>query len=554
MANRIKFDFLRNLRKTEMELLELITSICPELTPIDCFLARSHGLITFSRNQSTTILFTPETLQKFDRHNVKPRPPKAYYVEKSIFVSNVRPYITCLSAKELIANFNNLNEDLTAESIFTITTNNPNRAILKITLVSKEQVERALVQGLWLRGMKFEPENIQKEKENKVNQCYKCFSFEHSTKNCKQPNQICSICTENHNYRDCTAKDDPNKIKCNNCGGKHISIARSCPTRKQKIQHQQQLEQVLQQQQMQQQQTNQPPQINLNNFPPLHPTTKNQPNSNQQIPQQTTSTNNPTAHVNHYPSTNNPTVHVNHYPSPNNSTANVKHYPSTNNNFEEHEWEMKLTITDTFAKMCAKGNPETYLKIMNTFLTSVGLTPLNISNTDTELQQAQTSPSKEDPTITANQSQCNTPLQNTPPSLAITPINSDNSNTLHSTPNNDSTNFTPEPPQNTTIIVKHNKNTHSPPQIHIPSTTHDSEEEITTNSGNMNLQLSPSTPRTNTTESDEYTTETDIEVDVESDQINEIPSNQQANKKKKKNKKRATTEGHTYRLRPNHEK
>ena len=43
-------------------------------------------------------------------------------------------------------------------------------------------------------------------------------------------------------------------------------------------------------------------------------------------------------------------------------------------------------------------------------------------------------------------------------------------------------------------------------------------------------------------------------IDVESDQINEIPSNQQANKKKKKNKKRATTEGHTYRLRPNHEK
>ena len=46
---------------------------------------------------------------------------------------------------------------------------------------------------------------------------------------------LCSICAEEHNFSDCSNKNNKTKLKCANCGGKHIAIVKSCPKRKEKM-------------------------------------------------------------------------------------------------------------------------------------------------------------------------------------------------------------------------------------------------------------------------------------------------------------------------------
>ncbi|XP_073955532.1 uncharacterized protein [Choristoneura fumiferana] len=65
-----------------------------------------------------------------------------------------------------------------------------------------------------------------------VKQCLKCQQFGHIAKFCKN-NEVCSICSENHNYKACGA-DKQNPV-CANCKGKHIAISASCPIKKTKI-------------------------------------------------------------------------------------------------------------------------------------------------------------------------------------------------------------------------------------------------------------------------------------------------------------------------------
>ena len=240
MSNRIKFDFTNNIKKTETELLELIASFIPEITPTDCYLARSYCLVTFIQSPNIAKIFDPETINKFENANIKPKPPKAYYTERSIFLNNIRPYITCLSGKELIENFNKFNKDMKAMSIYTVSPPNANKHTLKITLTTKEAVEKALVEGVRLRGMLIESHNIQREKTENLTQCYRCFSFDHNTNKCSSTEQSCSICTGKHSYQSCPDKENNDKYKCANCGGNHISIARSCPKRKEIIKQQQQ--------------------------------------------------------------------------------------------------------------------------------------------------------------------------------------------------------------------------------------------------------------------------------------------------------------------------
>ncbi|XP_028174629.1 uncharacterized protein LOC114363178 [Ostrinia furnacalis] len=65
-----------------------------------------------------------------------------------------------------------------------------------------------------------------------VKQCLHCLKFGHIAKYCKNA-EVCSVCTQNHNFKNCT--EDPKNAKCNNCGGNHIAISNTCPQKKLKI-------------------------------------------------------------------------------------------------------------------------------------------------------------------------------------------------------------------------------------------------------------------------------------------------------------------------------
>ena len=73
MANRVKFEFLNGLRKTEEELLTIVQRIKPDLTPTDCWIARSSGLITFINANNIQVLFEEDIINEFKKFNIQPK-------------------------------------------------------------------------------------------------------------------------------------------------------------------------------------------------------------------------------------------------------------------------------------------------------------------------------------------------------------------------------------------------------------------------------------------------------------------------------------------------
>jgi hypothetical protein len=65
-----------------------------------------------------------------------------------------------------------------------------------------------------------------------VKQCYRCLRYGHISKFCKNAER-CSICNNNHNYKDCSVSKD--KAVCVHCNGNHISISGQCPIKIKKI-------------------------------------------------------------------------------------------------------------------------------------------------------------------------------------------------------------------------------------------------------------------------------------------------------------------------------
>lgn len=64
-----------------------------------------------------------------------------------------------------------------------------------------------------------------------LQQCFRCFKFNHSAKICNGK-QRCSICGGEHLYKEC---DKPTEICCVNCSGPHLAISRLCPIKVNKI-------------------------------------------------------------------------------------------------------------------------------------------------------------------------------------------------------------------------------------------------------------------------------------------------------------------------------
>ncbi|CAF4636724.1 unnamed protein product [Rotaria sp. Silwood2] len=57
-------------------------------------------------------------------------------------------------------------------------------------------------------------------------QCYLCLQYNHVAKYCKNKQQICSRCGDNHQMDQCTAVSD--LLKCYNCKGNHLATSNVC--------------------------------------------------------------------------------------------------------------------------------------------------------------------------------------------------------------------------------------------------------------------------------------------------------------------------------------
>ena len=231
----MRFNFLNNQKRTETELLSLITGKCSEVTPIDCHFTKSFGLVTFCNTEDVEAVLVESIIDQFKEKNIQPIPPKLYNDERTIFITNVKPNVTKSTPQQLIDNFSQSNGTLKAADIQNLTNDNSNKIVPKIVLMKKEMVDQAIIKGVWLQKTFLEQKYINKEKFETIRQCFKCFKYNHYTNKCSRDNPLCSICSGEHHYKDCP---DTSAKMCINCKGAHIAISCQCPVRKQNLQTQ----------------------------------------------------------------------------------------------------------------------------------------------------------------------------------------------------------------------------------------------------------------------------------------------------------------------------
>ena len=219
---------------------------------------------------------------------------------------------------------------------------------------------------------------------------------------------------------------------------------------------------------------------------------------------------------------------------------------TNSNNFKEHEWEMQLSIAKTYAEMEAKGNPEVFLNIMNKFLVNNGLSPVIIHNTNHSnnhsfnsnppslvsispllfseaVTQGNFNNKDTNPPITpvsnssliskeavSNKSSETAPIPYIEQSLSpILSADSQSSLQLSNLPPSQLNANTSDSQMdfmgtslNSNIIVSHNADSDSPPQIHIPASTNSSNSqfslrlESSTNTEGDRTQISPASSQT----------------------------------------------------------
>ena len=400
MANRIKFLFQNNNKKTETELLKILSEVCPELTPIDCYPGRGNITVVFCGNNDLNTVMNKSTIERLSNFNLEPHASQEFNAQRTLFLTGINKYITNFSPEELVTSFNASNGICKANFIIIIENKagSHTRDTLKVILENKDQADHLLINGIWLKGMFIKQKFIHKERWSNITQCFKCFSYEHYANACKKTNQICSKCSGEHHFSTCTSTD----IKCVNCEGKHIAIASSCPKRKEAINkltsssngmssavptsssqqpipnHQ---SQILTQPDLQSQTLFPPLKSKIPTIPSNAITAQSQPSQNTASSSITLSQSIPSSDPLITPAQR---VHTQPQSQPQPPTPNLNTNTHTTQHASEtpnpnHIWDLKLNIVKSYATMKANGDPEIFLDIMNAFLISINISPIELN-------------------------------------------------------------------------------------------------------------------------------------------------------------------------------
>ncbi|MEL7522827.1 MAG: hypothetical protein AAGJ80_14635, partial [Cyanobacteria bacterium J06553_1] len=105
----------------------------------------------------------------------------------------------------------------------------PNSRVAKIRCSAPEEAQK-LLKGFRLFSTSVPSYNVEPEDYIHIQQCYKCYQYNHYTKECTNK-QICSRCgDEGHFFTGCQKP-----VKCHNCGGDHTAVSGSCPLKKEQV-------------------------------------------------------------------------------------------------------------------------------------------------------------------------------------------------------------------------------------------------------------------------------------------------------------------------------
>ena len=383
--DRIKILIMNNVKQSELLLLDRL-SACAGITPKNIFPFTGGAIVQVYSPEEIDKILEPDCILKLSELNLKPVIPPHYDPVRTIFVSNLPNAITSKNSNDIITEIHRCNE-LNVKKTYAIPSLLSNkRKLLKITFKTPNHAKEAASKGFGFFNLKVDPDFIKREAFEYVDQCYKCFRFDHITAKCSQNTYSCSKCSGPHHYKQCP---NPTRLKCILCDGNHNAISQTCPVRLAHI-HNLKINPS----------TPSTPSTHSNSshFPTLpkpgpipQPFTSKPSTSYSTAAKPSTSTFNPSTIPIHIPPpSGSSTTLPSPPPPPSNQipplippppgyTDRTLHFQFPNQD-KPKEWEVKLSIMKTFAEMVAKneGDPLIFFEIMNEYVENLGFPPMPI--------------------------------------------------------------------------------------------------------------------------------------------------------------------------------
>ena len=230
MSTRVKINFVGVFKQTPDEVVNNVLKVA-NVNIIDIYPAQHSITLQVNSNKDVSLLTSAEAVDKLYKLNLKVVVPRQHVAAKTVFVNKLTDYFTNRHEQDILDEINKHN-DVTAEEVYLINSIRPTNGYfhsIKIKFGTVEDADKVVENGLKLFQVSLKPENIKKERAIEVKQCFRCFQFNHTANKCPSTESKCSVCGDNHNFRNCPNTASP---RCVNCREAHIAIANHCPVRK----------------------------------------------------------------------------------------------------------------------------------------------------------------------------------------------------------------------------------------------------------------------------------------------------------------------------------
>lgn len=370
---KIRFKLTGRLERTGYELANEL--LFADVTIKKVELTGDTVLVFLGNKEQWDEFLTSHATDKLAELNLKVIPDQAHRARKTIFIPRLPSFICNAEPENIIDDINSNNPDLIVTHLHFV--GNSKRPELpktnaKITFETVHMADVAFTNGFKIGKIDIEPDFFEYENYVEVQQCFKCFSYEHVSIKCKESQQFCNKCSGPHHYKAC----DSENIQCKNCQESHFSTAPFCSVRKEHINN---LKEEKNKAANDQQQTHDAPLPKTNpweaksnetinaQFPPLN---KQNPTTSQSVNNQ----NNANGNTSTVP------------PTASSSTCNhdCKHAQSNipakslNEQLQENEWSIHYSLWNKIANKIAGNDTIEYVTVMNAFLEQHNLSQVQL--------------------------------------------------------------------------------------------------------------------------------------------------------------------------------
>ena len=208
---------------------EVFLAVQKELkVPLTGLKPTNAGYVAFTERESDIDkLLTKKANEIIKKLGLETNVPPKVRAQRSVICRQLDPHVGARTADEIKTEINSSNSSLTVEQIIKF---RDYTHVFKIEFETTDMAERAAMHGILSFNVKISPAQIEREKHYDILICFNCYKLDaHTQAYCDVPRRdVCSECSGNHNYRDCTSEYK----KCLNCEGPHRTMAMICPVRK----------------------------------------------------------------------------------------------------------------------------------------------------------------------------------------------------------------------------------------------------------------------------------------------------------------------------------